>query len=90
MNTTTTIGFVAGILTTAGNVPQVIKTYRDKSADGLSLKMLVTLAIGLAMWIVYGLMSNSLPVTLTNAAGVLLIIALITMKFRFDSQPTKD
>jgi hypothetical protein len=44
---TSAIGFIAGMLTTAGNVPQVLKSYRTRSAEGLFFKMLVTLALGL-------------------------------------------
>ena len=44
------IGFLAGTLTTAANLPQVWKTYRDKSAVGLSFRMLLILSLGLALW----------------------------------------
>ena len=44
------IGFLAGALTTAANLPQVWKTYRDKSAEGLSFRMLLILSLGLALW----------------------------------------
>jgi uncharacterized protein with PQ loop repeat len=50
----TAIGFLAGLLTTAANVPQVWKTYRTRSGEGLSFRMLVSLASGLTLWIVYG------------------------------------
>jgi MtN3 and saliva related transmembrane protein len=90
VDTTAAIGFIAGILTTAGNVPQVIKTYRTRSAEGLSFKMLVTLASGLALWTIYGLLMRSLPIVLANGVGLSLFLALIAMKFRFDSRPTKD
>jgi uncharacterized protein with PQ loop repeat len=41
------VGFLAGLLTTAANVPQVWKTYRSRSAEGLSFRMLVIrLALG--------------------------------------------
>lgn len=90
VNATTIIGFAAGILTTAGNVPQVIKTYQSRSGEGLSFKMLLTLSSGLALWIVFGIMSHSLPITLTNATGFSLIAALIAMTLRFDRDPTKD
>jgi PQ loop repeat len=42
----TIVGFVAGLVTTAANFPQVWKTYRNKSAEGLSFRMLLALAIG--------------------------------------------
>ena len=44
---TTIVGFMAGFVTTAANLPQVWKTYRSKSGEGLSFRMLLALAIGL-------------------------------------------
>jgi uncharacterized protein with PQ loop repeat len=46
---TTMVGFLAGFATTAANLPQVWKTYRNKSAEGLSFRMLLTLAIGVGL-----------------------------------------
>ena len=87
---TTIVGFIAGLVTTAANLPQVWKTYRNKSGEGLSFRMLLTLAIGLALWIVYGIMSKSLPLIVTNAIVLPLILLLIGMKLKFDRAPAKD
>jgi MtN3 and saliva related transmembrane protein len=84
------IGFLAGALTTAANAPQVWKTYKNRSAEGLSFWMLIALAAGLALWIAYGISSKSAPIVAANIAGFLLVLALISMKFRFDRNPAKD
>jgi MtN3 and saliva related transmembrane protein len=84
------VGFLAGALTTAANLPQVWKTYRDKSAEGLSFRMLLILCMGLALWMVYGFLTDSLPLILTNAIGTVLIVSLVVMKWKFDRSPTKD
>lgn len=52
--------------------------------------MLILLSTGLAMWTMYGVMSKSMPVTLANTVGFILLIALVAMKLRFDARPTKD
>ena len=87
---TTIVGFIAGLVTTAANLPQVWKTYRNKSGEGLSFRMLLSLAIGLGLWIVYGIMSKSLPLIVTNSIVLLLILFLIGMKLKFDRAPAKD
>jgi MtN3 and saliva related transmembrane protein len=87
---TTIVGFIAGLVTTAANLPQVWKTYRSKSGEGLSFRMLLALAIGLGLWIVYAIMSKLLPLIVTNAVVLLLILSLIGMKLKFDRAPTKD
>jgi MtN3 and saliva related transmembrane protein len=90
VNVQASIGFVAGMLTTAANVPQVWKTYKNRSAEGLSFRMLITLGSGLALWAVYGVTSRSAPIIVANVAGFLLIGALVAMKFSFDTNPSKD
>jgi hypothetical protein len=35
----TMVGFLAGLVTTAANLPQVWKTYRNRSAEGLSFRL---------------------------------------------------
>jgi MtN3 and saliva related transmembrane protein len=87
---TTIVGFMAGLATTAANLPQVWKTYRSKSGEGLSFRMLLGLALGVGLWIVYGMMNKSLPLIVTNAVVLLLILSLIAMKLKFDRAPTKD
>ena len=52
--------------------------------------MLLGLAIGVGLWIVYGIMNRLLPLIVTNAVVLLLILSLIGMKFKFDRSPTKD
>jgi MtN3 and saliva related transmembrane protein len=84
------VGFVAGLVTAAANLPQVWKTYRNKSGEGLSFRMLLALAIGLGLWIIYGIMIKSLPLIATNVVVFLLILSLIGMKLKFDRAPTKD
>ena len=86
----TIVGFIAGLVTTSANLPQVWKTYRNKSGEGLSFRMLLTLAMGLGLWIVYGIMSKSLPLIVTNTIVLLLILLLIGMKLKFDRAPAKD
>ena len=86
----TYVGFLAGLFTTAANVPKVWKTYRSRSGEGLSFRMLVVLATGLALWIVYGALSRSMPIIVANAAGLALVVALIAMKLIFDPAPTQE
>ena len=87
---TTIVGFMAGFVTTAANLPQVWKTYRSKSGEGLSFRMLLALAIGLGLWIVYGTMSKLPPLIVTNAVALLLILSLLGMRLKYDRAPTKD
>jgi MtN3 and saliva related transmembrane protein len=74
---TTIVGFMAGFVTTAANLPQVWKTYHSKSGEGLSFRMLLALAIGLGLWIIHGTTSKLPPLIVTNAIALLLILSLL-------------
>jgi len=49
---------VAAFCTTVSYVPQLKKCWETGSAGDLSLKMFLTLAAGVAFWIVYGVLKQ--------------------------------
>ena len=61
---------------------QVKKALPAGSTDNLSFKTLVTLAIGLAVWILYGFLKIEYVVVLDNAVGISLVATLIAFKVR--------
>ena len=82
MDMVESIGLFAGLLTTVSMLPQVIKSYKSKKTNDLSLSYMVTLFFGLALWVIYGFMISNMPVILTNAASGALALALIYLKIR--------
>jgi MtN3 and saliva related transmembrane protein len=74
------VGFVGGASTTMAFVPQVIKTYRTRSADDLSLIMYLVFTLGVTCWLLYGLGIGSMPVIAANAATLLLVLSVLFMK----------
>lgn len=79
----TIIGFMAGTLTTVAFLPQVLHTYRCKSAGDLSWTMLITFSVGLVLWFIYGIYLNSWPMILANAITLFLQAFIIAMKIRY-------
>ena len=77
------IGLVAGVLTTSAFVPQVYKTWKSKSADGLSLTMYLVFFVGIILWLIYGIYIQSFAMILTNAVTSFLSLLLILFKLRF-------
>lgn len=80
---TLVLGMVAGFLTTASFVPQVWRTWRTRSAEDISYGMLLLFLVGLALWLVYGILLTSIPIILANAVTIALVIMLITMKSHY-------
>lgn len=77
------IGVLAGTLTTIAFLPQVIKTWKTKSAKGLSLGMFSVFCTGVLLWLIYGFLINDLPMILANIITLVLAITLLVFKFRF-------
>jgi MtN3 and saliva related transmembrane protein len=74
------IGFAAGSLTTLAYVPQVVRTWRTRSARDLSLGMLVALSAGVGLWLVYGIALGAWPIIIANSVTLVLSIVLIVFK----------
>jgi MtN3 and saliva related transmembrane protein len=83
MDPTTLIGLLAGLLTTLSLVPQALKIWRSKSASDISLGMFAAFSIGIALWLVYGMLQKELPMILWNAVSLLLAGSILAMKLKF-------
>ena len=81
MNAFEIAGIIAAILTTASFVPQVVHTIQRRSADDISSVWLVMFGAGIALWFVYGVWMNALPIILANAVTFLLLMVIAWIKF---------
>ncbi|MDX9722607.1 MAG: SemiSWEET transporter [Myxococcota bacterium] len=79
------LGIVAGSLTTLSFVPQVLKVYRERRADDLSLGMFLAFCLGVALWIVYGVLIASAAVIIANVITFFLSAAIVVAKLRFSA-----
>jgi MtN3 and saliva related transmembrane protein len=77
---TEVLGMVAGICTTIAFLPQVIKTYRSRSARDLSLGMFSIFTLGVILWLAYGIVQQELPIILANAATLVMAATLLVFK----------
>ncbi len=77
------IGYVAASLTTLSFVPQAVMVIRTRRTGGISILMYSMFVLGVALWLVYGLMLGILPIIISNLitvilAGTILAIAATT------------
>lgn len=83
MNTIQILGLVAGMCTTISFLPQVIKTWKTRSAKDLSLGMFLLFCIGVVLWLIYGIMVMDIPVIAANFVTLLLSSTLLVFKLKF-------
>ncbi len=83
MDIVTVIGLVAGTLTTAAFLPQVVKTWRTRSTKDISLGMFLTLCSGITLWLIYGIATRDFPLILANGVTICLAGTILVFKLRY-------
>lgn len=76
----TTIGLVAGTLTSLAAIPQVIKTLKTRHVRDISIWQPLLLSIGVALWMFYGILINDLPLIVANITPLICNLLLTGMK----------
>jgi MtN3 and saliva related transmembrane protein len=77
------IGLLAAAITSAGFLPQIIKGYRTKKLDDISYFMPIVLAIGMTIWLIYGILLNAIAIIAANIFSTSCSILLIIMKKKY-------
>ncbi|MBN1575862.1 MAG: SemiSWEET transporter [Chitinispirillaceae bacterium] len=74
------IGSVAAIATTASFIPQAIKVIGTRDTRSISLWMYLIFSIGVALWLIYGILKRDAPIILANAVTLLFAIVIFSYK----------
>lgn len=83
------IGFVGGLLTTMGMAPQVWRLFKLKSAHEISLTFTLLLNIGIAFWLVYGILQGLMSVIVWNGIALALGCGMFYAKMKWGRQVIK-
>ena len=76
------IGALAATLTTAAFVPQVLQTWRTRDVSGISLGMYSAFTVGVALWLVYGVLVKAWPIIIANVITTTLASVVLVLKIR--------
>jgi len=77
------IGFVAGTCTTLAFLPQVIRTWRTRSTEDISLGMFSLMVFGIALWLFYGIVIGDWPLIVADGISLCFAATILWMKVRF-------
>jgi MtN3 and saliva related transmembrane protein len=80
----TILGISAGILILTGWIEQIYKGYKTKSLKDVSKFLMIFIAAGSILWLVYGIIVSDVFIIGTNTAGLSLMIIVSFMKKRYD------
>ena len=77
------VGSLAAILTTVSFFPQAWHSFKTKDVSGVSLGMYSVFTVGVALWLVYGLLLRAWPIVVANVITLGLALAILGMKLVF-------
>ncbi|MFM7795192.1 MAG: SemiSWEET family sugar transporter [Candidatus Nitrosotenuis sp.] len=77
------LGSIAAALVTASFIPQVIRGYRTKQLEDVSYWLMITICIGLSLWIVYGVIKEDLVIIGANISTIALNVILLSLKAKY-------
>jgi MtN3 and saliva related transmembrane protein len=79
------VGFTAGILGLIAWIPQIIRVWHKGEHEGISLLTLASILMTLALWVVYGLLIDSLSLIISNATafGLIGVVFIGVVRLRY-------
>ena len=80
----TYLGFIAGAMTSSGFLPQILKGYKTKKLDDISYFMPIVLAVGMLLWLFYGIGKEDYAIIAANTFGIGCNVVIIFMKFFYN------
>lgn len=81
------IGISATLFSVSSTFPQIIKGLRTKEMDDVSIWLIITLIIGLSLWVIYWVVKSDTVIAGGNLVGVLLNLVLLVLKLKYSRKP---
>ncbi len=75
------IGYAAAFCGTVSLIPQIVKLWKERSAKAISTTMYLIYSLGVVLWLIYGIMINSIPLIIAEIITLVLSIAILIMKY---------
>ena len=75
------IGYAAAFCGTVSLIPQIIKLCKERSAKAISATMYLIYTLGVVLWLIYGIMINSIPLIIAEIITLVLSTVILIMKY---------
>lgn len=79
------IGLSATFFSLWSTVPQIKKSLKTKKTDDVSKWLIISLIVGLSLWVLYGIGKRDIVIAVANAIGVTLNLILLSLKLKYSS-----
>ncbi len=77
------IGISATVFSLWSTVPQINKSLKTKKTDDVSKWLIISLIVGLSLWVIYGIIKGDIVIASANAIGVTLNIIMLSLKLKY-------
>ena len=84
------IGLVAGFIGIIAWIPQIRRVWVDRKEEGISLPTFLAVTVSLSLWLVYGIIVNSIAMIVSNILTLGFIIAITFGVYRIRSKRSDE
>tara|TARA_Y100000766_G_scaffold72414_1_gene60882 strand:- start:5799 stop:6110 length:312 start_codon:yes stop_codon:yes gene_type:complete len=84
------IGLVAGFIGIVAWIPQIRRVWVDEKEEGISLPTFLAVTASLSLWLVYGLIVNSIAMIISNILTLGFIIAITLGVYRIRNKSREN
>ena len=84
------IGLVAGFIGIVAWIPQIRRVWVDEKEEGISLPTFIAVTASLSLWLVYGIIVNSIAMIVSNILTLAFIIAITLGVYRIRNKRSED
>lgn len=78
------LGYSACAITALTFLPQVVKTWKEKSAKNVSMLMFIIAVANEILWIGYGVMRDDMVIIVTNVIMLVMASTMIFLKLKYN------
>ena len=83
------LGYIAAVFISVSFIPQVIKSYKTKSVEDVSIGLLIASIIGTAFWLMYGYILKNWPILVANTTFIVIVLWQLDLKIHYDKVKKK-
>tara|TARA_Y100000310_G_C20280359_1_gene622306 strand:+ start:197 stop:490 length:294 start_codon:yes stop_codon:yes gene_type:complete len=80
---TNILGLIAAVLVNVAFFPQVMKSWRTKKTEDISLIMYTIYITGIVLWLIYGIVTKDIPIIVSEIMGISLVLSVLYLKIRY-------
>ena len=84
------IGLVAGFIGIVAWIPQIRRVWVEEKEEGISLPTFIAVTASLSLWLVYGIIVNSIAMIVSNILTLAFIITITLGVYRIRNKRYKD